>query len=55
MDEVFLAPDTGAGVDGVGQETAGGTERDVQQTKHGSPATGAGLTERFEVLEVVGA
>lgn len=53
--EVFLAPDTGAGVDGVGEETAKGAEDDVQETEHGGPATGAGLTECFEVLEIVGA
>ena len=55
VDEVFLAPDAGAGVDGVGEETAKGAEHDVQETKHGSPATGARLTEYFEVFEVVGA
>ena len=55
VDEALLPPDTGAGVDGVGYETAEGAEHDVQETEHGGPATGAGLTERFEVLEVVGA
>ena len=55
VDEVFLAPDAGAGVDGVGQEAAERAEGDVQETEHGGPAAGAGLAERFEVLEVVGA
>ena len=55
VNEVLLAPDTGAGVDGVGQKPAHGPEGDVQETEHGGPATGAGLTERFEVFEVVGA
>ena len=53
--EVFLAPDARAGVDGVGQETADGAEGDVEETEHGGPATGAGLTEGFEVFEVVSA
>ena len=52
--EVLLAPDAGAGVDGVGQEAAERAERDVEQTEHGGPAAGAGLAEGFEVLEVVG-
>ena len=55
VDEVFLAPDAGAGVDGVGYEAAEGAERHVQETKHGGPATGAALAEGFEVFEVVGA
>lgn len=53
--EVFLAPDAGAGVDGVGEEAAHGAERDVQETEHGGPAAGAALAEGFEVFEVVGA
>ena len=55
VDEVLLAPDAGAGVDGVGQKPAHGPEGNVQETEHGGPATGAGLTERFEVFQVVGA
>ena len=53
VNEVFLAPDAGAGVDGVGDETADGAEGDVKETEHGGPATGAGLPEGFEVFEVV--
>ena len=55
VDEVLLAPDAGAGVDGVGEESARGPAHDVQQTEHGGPAAGARLAEGFEVLEVVGA
>ena len=55
VDEVLLAPDTGTGVNGVGYETAKGAAHDVQETEHGRPATGAGLTKCFEVLKVVGA
>ena len=55
VDEVFLAPNAGTGVYGVGEETAKGATCDVQETEHGGPAAGAGLTESFEVLEVVGA
>ena len=55
VDEVLLAPDAGAGVDGVGQQPTHGPEGDVQETEHGGPATGAGLPERFEIFEVVGA
>ena len=55
VDEVFLSPDAGAGVDGVGEEAANGAEGDVEETEHGGPAAGAGLAEGFEVLEVVGA
>ena len=55
VDEVLLAPDAGAGVDGVGDQAADGAEGDVQETEHGGPAAGAGLPESFEVLDVVGA
>ncbi len=55
VDEVLLAPDAGAGVEGVGEETAEGAEDDVQEAEHGGPATGARLAKGFEVLDVVGA
>ena len=53
--EGFLAPDAGAGVDGVGEEAAEGAEGDVEEAEHGGPAAGAGLAEGFEVFEVEGA
>ncbi len=53
--EVFLAPDAGTGIDGVGEEAAERAEHNVQETEHGGPAAGAGLTKGFEVFEVVGA
>ena len=55
VDEVFLAPDPGTGVDGVGEEAADGPEGDVEEAEHGGPAAGARLPEGLEVLEVVGA
>lgn len=55
VDEVLLAPDAGAGVDGVGEEAAQGAEGDVEQAEHGGPAAGARLPEGGEVFEVVGA
>ena len=53
--EVFLAPDAGAAVDGVGDEAADGPAGDVEEAEHGGPAAGARLAEGLEVLEVVGA
>ena len=55
VQEVLLAPDARAGVDGVGQQAAHGPEDDVEQAEHGGPAAGARLAEGFEVFEVVGA
>lgn len=52
----LLGPDVAGGtVQNVRDDTAERTEDDVEETKHGSPATGTGLAESLEVLEVVGA
>jgi len=53
--EILLPPHAAALVDDVREDPAGGSEEDVQQPEHGRPSPAAGLAERFEVLEVVGA
>ncbi len=55
MDKVFLAPDTALPVDEVGDDTAHGSEDDVEQAEHGGPVSGTGLAELGEVFDVVGA
>ena len=42
-------------VDQVADHAAGGAEQDVEEAEHGGPLAGAGLAQRGEVLEVVGA
>ena len=53
MDEIFLAPDARALVDGVGEETTGGAGDDIEKAEHCGPAPGAGLAQLGEVLNVV--
>ena len=53
VDEVFLAPDARALVDGVGEETPCGAGDNIEEAEHCGPAAGAGLTQLREVLNVV--
>lgn len=56
VDENFLPPQrAGVAVDGVADDTARGPKDKVQETKHGSPISGAGLAESGEFLGVVSA
>ena len=54
VDERLLAPHARAAVKEVGENSTSGPERDVEQTKHGSPSSGPSLSKRGEVLQVVG-
>ena len=53
-DPAFLAPDGAGGfVENVGDDASCGSEYNVHEAEHGCPATGAGLSELREVLQVV--
>ena len=55
VQEGFFAPDARVRVQCVGDKTACGPESHVQKTEHGGPTPRSRLTQRFEILEVVGA
>lgn len=55
MDQDLLAPHAGPLVQLITDDSSEWAEDDVQETEHGSPIAGAGLLERREVFEVVGA
>ena len=53
MDEDLLAPDAEMGINRIGDETTSWAERNVQETEHGGPTARAGLSQDFEVLQIV--
>lgn len=56
VEPYFLVPHAAClAVDEIGDEATCGTEDDVQEAEHCCPATGTGLKELGEVVEIVGA
>lgn len=53
MQPRFLAPRACAAIHEIGNNTSQRTKHDIQQAEHSCPATGTGLSEVFEVLEII--